>query len=216
MDSAVALLFNVVFGLICAVIASGRGRSGVAWFFIGFLFPCIGLIVILAIPDLRLEEERRARLTGENRRLREQLRKDRMVADARHADAERRLQAHDRALGVDTAPARPDLLENPQSQPQWQVSGPAASTDPTAKPFVHPADSTGATPGKPEGVAEHSQRAWYFADHSGRQGPVNLTVLRTLWAQGTVTLQTYVWAEGMADWAPVSQVAGLQDALNAA
>ena len=58
-DPAVSIILQIVFGGICAVVANGRGRSGVAWFLIGFLLGCIGLIILLVIPDLRLEQERK-------------------------------------------------------------------------------------------------------------------------------------------------------------
>jgi len=206
----VALAIRLVFGVLCAVVASGRGRSGGAWFFLGFFLGWVGLIVLLVIPDLRLEQERRSKLLTQTRRLREQVRKDRMVADARSGEQARRLQAHDRALGIDTAPPRPEFLEGAPSQPQWQVAGPsAAPADSTAQP------SSGPTP-ETSSPSDHEDRAWYFADHQGRQGPVSLTILRTLWAQGVVTGQTYVWAEGMGGWASIAQVAGLEDMLDVA
>jgi len=205
-NMAVGLILNVVFGAICAVVASGRGRSAVGWFFIGFFFGCLGLIILLVIPDLRIEEQRRGRLNRENRRLREQLRKDRMVADARHDDASRRLQAHDRALGVDTAPARPDLIGGEQEVAgQIQVGQPAASAG-VGPPFVHSAS--------PGGGLDHRASQWYFADAEGRQGPVSFTVLRSVWAQGAINAETYVWAEGMTDWLAIASVDGLAESLN--
>lgn len=213
-DPAVGLILNIVFGGICAVIANGRGRSGVAWFLLGFFLGCLALIILLVIPDLRVEQERHSRVARENRRLREQLRKDRMVADARHEDAQRRLQAHDRALGVDTSPARPDLLAgSPQQDCGWQIQGqmqqPAGPATPTGgKPFVHPA---GGVPNP-----EHASKQWYFADHDGRQGPVSFQILRSLWSQRTITPQTYVWTEGMSDWAAIASVGGLAESLDVA
>lgn len=125
----VQLVFGLVFATICAAIASGRGRSGVAWFFIGMFTGCIGLIVLLAIPDLKKEEERHRRHEQENRRLREQLKKERQIADQRHAQLDRRIGTHDQALGLDTSgtPAAltdrdADVTEPPPpgaSEPQW-------------------------------------------------------------------------------------------------
>jgi hypothetical protein len=96
---------SVIFGVICAAVAAGRGRSGIAWFCIGFFFQCIGLILVLVLPDLKLQEAQGNRHALENRRLREQLAKERQVADQRHHHVERRLGAHDQALGVDTSQA---------------------------------------------------------------------------------------------------------------
>ena len=95
----------LIFGIICAAIAHSRGRNAVGWFFIGVFGNCIGLILVLVLPDLKIQQEREQRLVRENRRLRETQRKDRMVADQRHAATEKRLGAHDHALGVDTAEA---------------------------------------------------------------------------------------------------------------
>lgn len=115
---------GVVFGVLCAVIAAGRGRSPVAWFCLGLLFSCISLFMLLALPDLKVEEERVRQQELENRRLREQLAKERQVADQRHTHVERRLGVHDQALGVDTG-TPPELaggaVEPPQlpNREQW-------------------------------------------------------------------------------------------------
>lgn len=93
----------LIFGIICAIIAANRGRSAVGWFFIGAFLSCIGLILVLALPDLKKEEERERRQKLENRRLREQLAKERQVSDSRNQNVERRLGAHDEALGLDTS-----------------------------------------------------------------------------------------------------------------
>ena len=78
----IQLISGALFGTICAILAHGRGRSAVGWFFLGFFFGCFALVLLLVLPDLRLQEEKERALRRENRLLREQLRKDRMVADA--------------------------------------------------------------------------------------------------------------------------------------
>lgn len=113
MNESTAVLIQIttmlVFGIICAAIAHSRGRSGVGWFFVGVFGGCIGLIVLLVLPDAKKEQARFERQAQENRRLREQLRKDRQVADQRHAGVERRLGTHDRAIGIDTSAATAGL-----------------------------------------------------------------------------------------------------------
>ncbi|HEX5054176.1 MAG TPA: DUF4339 domain-containing protein [Planctomycetota bacterium] len=99
---AVQLGSSVVFGGICAAIAAGRGRSPIGWFLIGFFLNCIGLVLVLVLPDLKETDARLHRHELENRRLREQLAKERQVADQRHGHVERRLGVHDQALGLDT------------------------------------------------------------------------------------------------------------------
>jgi len=117
----IQLLVCAVFGGICAAIASGRGRNTLGWFCVGVVLQCFGIILILVLPDLTVEEERRRRHSLETRRLREQLAKERQVADERHSHVERRLGVHDQALGVDTA--RPPELTNTAAPPALPNAG---------------------------------------------------------------------------------------------
>ena len=94
---------GVIFGIICALVANGRGRSPIAWFFLGLVFSCFALILLLVLPDLNLLESHLQSQQLETRRLREQLAKERQVADQRHSQVERRLGAHDQALDLDTS-----------------------------------------------------------------------------------------------------------------
>ncbi|MEY2745427.1 MAG: hypothetical protein RL112_469 [Planctomycetota bacterium] len=96
-------LFAMAFmGAICAAVAHGRGRSPVGWFFVGCFFTCFGLILVLVLPDLKAAAQEKERLELANRQLREQLAKDRAVADARQELTDRRLSAHDQVLQIDT------------------------------------------------------------------------------------------------------------------
>ncbi|MFW5882387.1 MAG: hypothetical protein ACOCVS_02030 [Planctomycetota bacterium] len=94
--------------MICALIASSKGRSAIGWFLIGFLLGFIGLIIICVVSDLKKQQAKEERLRAETRRLREQVRKDRMIADRRHRNIEQRLGAHDRVVGIDTSQGAPD------------------------------------------------------------------------------------------------------------
>lgn len=101
----IVVLIRGVFGAIAALIASNKGRSGVAWFIIGFLLGLLGLIIALVVGDLKKASARRNRLQRENRRLREQIRSNRSRDDRRNQQLDRRVDAHDRVRGIDTAPA---------------------------------------------------------------------------------------------------------------
>jgi hypothetical protein len=101
-EVTINLGIGLVFGIVCALVASSRGRSPIGWFFLGAFLSCIALVLLLVMPDLKQEEARTRRHQLENRRLREQLAKERQVADQRHHHVERRLGAHDQALGLDT------------------------------------------------------------------------------------------------------------------
>jgi hypothetical protein len=179
-----ALLVNLVvalaFGGVSAAIAVGRGRSGVGWFFIGFFFSCIGLVLLLCLPDLKAQQEREDRQRQENRRLREQIAKERMVADARHQRVTQRLGAHDQALGVDTDAAA--QIDDGPEPPPLVADQPATRSSATR---------------------------WYYARDGQRQGPVSAETLRHLLETATVSSTTLVWRQGMPDWAPLADVADL-------
>lgn len=178
-EAAVLLVQLVVwlaFGAICAVIASGRGRSGVGWFFIGLVAGCIGLIILLVLPDLKVQQEREERQRQENRRLRERIAKERIVADSRHSEVNKRLGAHDQALGLDTS-----------STPQLSGGGAAPAEPPRLPGEVAPAK-------------------WYYARDGQRHGPVTAETITHLIAAKAVTGDSLVWRQGMADWLPLRDV----------
>lgn len=118
LELLIFLVMHGAFGLVCAAIAESRGRSGVGWFFIGAVFHCFALILLLVLPDERVRGQQLSKLRSENHRLRERVKKDRMKADQRHSQIERRLGAHDEALGVDTA----ESLEAPLSHLELGMS----------------------------------------------------------------------------------------------
>jgi predicted cobalt transporter CbtA len=47
----ISLAIAITIAVVCYRIAEGKGRSGVLWGVIGFIFPIIGLIVILVLSD---------------------------------------------------------------------------------------------------------------------------------------------------------------------
>jgi len=186
----VQLLVAAAMGVACSLIANSRGRSAVGWFFVGFFAGCIGLILVLVLPDLKVEQERQRRLADENRRLRERLRKDRIVADQRHAEISRRVGAHDVALGVDTSVLAPAAL--PGSAPDAQSSA-------VADPAV---------------ASDLRGSAWYWAQGLNRQGPSDFEALRSRWQSGEVTTETLVWRKGMPRWTALREIPGLEETLD--
>jgi len=173
------LVIYAVFGIVCAVVAPSRGRSATAWFFIGGATQCLGIVLIFVLPNLKEEQERQRRRDEETRRLREQLKKERQVADQRHDNVHGRLGAHDRALGMDTAPA-PALL--PGTPPQAPSLPPTA---PTAEP------------------------QWHFAVGDQQLGPVGQARLQQMWIDREIGDDALVWRQGMTNWVPITEVIAL-------
>lgn len=191
------LVFALVMAAICAAVANSRGRSALGWFFIGFFFGIFALIVLFVIPDLKELEAREERLRDENRRLREQVKSHRMVADQRHERQERRLTVHDRALGVDTGSA-PQLTDGENGEP---------GTDAVPPPLPAPVPPTTAD--------EFAAASWRYATGAQARGPVSFADLRALFVQGDVTPATLVWTPGMSEWLAVANLPGLVESLHA-
>ncbi|GDY03146.1 hypothetical protein LBMAG49_24750 [Planctomycetota bacterium] len=173
----VQLFFWLVFGFIAAAVAAGRGRSVVGWFFLGAMFSCFGLVLLLCLPDLKKQEAERHRQENENRRLREQIAKERQVSDIRHSTLGRRLSAHDQALGLDTETAPTALLAG---------SGGVIKELP---------------PPLPDGSAQ-----WFYARGSERLGPVLPETIRHLLMTRSIAIGTLVWRPGMSNWQPIETV----------
>lgn len=181
-DVTVAVGVNAILGIVCAFLANSRGRSGIGWFFLGLFFQCFALIVLLLLPDLKAQEQKETAHRSELRRLKEQLKKERQVADERHVAHRARLDAHDRALGLDTSAAEQRLIDTGAAPPALPAAAP-------------PPDFTGTT--------------WFYA-HQGRQrGPVPVDDLRQLWQSEQIDPDALVWRAGMSDWTPITEIPGL-------
>ena len=63
-------------------------------------------------------------------------------------------------------------------------------------------------PMQPQQVA-----AWYVGVNGQQAGPYDLAALQSLAAQGQVNAATQVWRQGMAAWAPITQVTELASLL---
>jgi hypothetical protein len=50
---------------------------------------------------------------------------------------------------------------------------------------------------------------WYHLQGRDQHGPIGLEDIRQLVLDGTVRPDTYVWADGMADWMPARDVPAL-------
>ena len=190
-DTAVVqLIIFFVFGIVCALIANNRGRNAAGWFFIGLLAPCLGIILLLVMPNLKIEEERQKAQREENRRLRERIRKDRLVADQRHENLQTRLGVHDEALGIDTSR---EIAPTPG--PERVTEG----GDPPPRPAAAP-----------------QKKDWqYMSDDGQSHGPLSAGEVKDLWRRRMIGPDTLVKKAGMANWAAIRELPGMEDLLNA-
>jgi hypothetical protein len=175
----VTLIVSLICGVVTAIVGNSKGRSPIGWFFVGFFLGIIGLIISFVVSDLNREREFRSHSNLERRRLREQLKQERMKNEAfrRHAGA--RLDRHDRALGVDTRAAGRELTAEPAS----------------AKPALPRPDS-----------GRRREREWFYEAGGEERGPVPESVVRDMLSRGALGLDTLVWTEGLQDWTPAGRV----------
>ena len=187
MDGVVInLVILCVTGGIVSAIANSKGRSAVGWFFLGFFFPCIAFIIILCLSDLNVEERKWQQSRGEQRRLREQLRQERIKSAGFQKKVDARLAAHDSELNMDT-----QALGGP---------GPAPA-EPPLLPFEEP------EPAKTDEVQ------WYYAAGGRKKGPVDLAALRALKSRGEIGEATLVWNRKLNDWKPIREIPWLLSQL---
>ena len=127
------LIVGVVFGIVCAAIASSKGRSVIGWFFIGFLFGLFALIILLVIPNLKEAQAKEEHMEMEQRRLREQLRQEQLKTEQLRKHTQARLDLHDKELDIDTRGIGSSMEENltqPALDPGLGLSEPTIPEQP--------------------------------------------------------------------------------------
>jgi hypothetical protein len=178
----VYLIVGLIAGGICAAVASSKGRNAIGWGVIGFLFPLLGIILILVFSDLKAERRRFEEIGAERRRLKEQLRQERLKSESFRRYATERIDTHDRVLGVDTKRAAS-----------------LGAGGPPAVPALPRADL-------PETDVEAE---WYYERGGRQQGPVPRAQLEALLRSGELAPKTLVWTESMEEWTPADDVPDL-------
>jgi len=132
------LIILTITGVICALIAHGKGRSPIGWFFIGFIAPLLGIILVFVLPDQKEVERRFNRLGKQNRLLRERLRQSKTATRKRLAGVNRRLTAHDRSLDMDTDAGQQDQGPLPYTDDEEEAASAAEPQPSRATPIASP------------------------------------------------------------------------------
>ena len=178
---AVQLVLMVICGVIGAMIASHKGRSAFGWFFGGFFLGIIGVIIVAVLPNLKQQRESQARAAQESRRLREQLKQERVKFEAFRRHAAYRLDAHDEAIGVDTR---------------------SGQVLPAARPAARLAEGAPALQQRPPAPG----RLWYYEVNGETRGPVPEAEIRHLLEARQVGANTLVWCEDLGEWTPLGKI----------
>ena len=181
------LVIMIIFGGITAWIADSKGRNPVGWFFIGFIVTCIGLIIILCLSDLKEEEVRWQHAQDEQRRLREQLKQERIKNEAFQGHVRGRLEAHDNVLGMDTR----------------QLSG-----EKSAASLPPPPPASGALV-----PTAFEQRQWFLTYLDKPRRAVTFAELKRSYQTKVLNENSLVWTAGMKAPRRILDVSGLLEAL---
>jgi hypothetical protein len=190
----IQLIFAVIGGVVCAAVAASKGRNAVGWFFFGFFLTLPGVIVVLVVSNLKTERARFEHAAAERRRLREELRLERIRNQQFRGLAQQRLDVHDRALGVDTRHLAPPI--GTSGETVRQIGPPAAAV--AADPRAPGADTSSLPP---------SSTIWHYATPDGVQhGPVSFADLKTAWMSAELDPDSMVWRAGWKDWHHVADV----------
>jgi len=207
------LIVGVIFGVICAVVANSKGRSVVAWLLLGFLFGLFSLIILLLLSDLKKEQAERDYSEQERRRLREQLRQEKLKNEAFRQHAAARLDMHDRQLGVDTRATGGQLGYDPNQQAQGQLP-----YNPNAPQVFQPEGAYNQQPtyqaanaGQIPGTS--TEPRWYFEKEGRTEGPIAQGTLLTLLRTGAVPPHTLVCSEQLGQWVAAFDVPELRRVL---
>lgn len=180
------LMLQIAFGALCAALANSRGRTPVGWFLVGFLFSCIGLFVLLVLPNVKEEAAKHAALEDANRSLRERLRQEQMKNEAFRQHATQRLDSHDRQLDMDTRQTAPQLGLSPDEPLQL---------------------------GAEDVEAESDGPDWYFVENGGRVGPHSRAEMLKMIQSRRIGAATQVWCEDLEGWKPLGQTPHFQSDL---
>lgn len=181
------LLIYLVSGGITAAIASSKGRNAVGWFFLGFFFSCFAIIALLVLPNLKEIKAKEERLEEENRRIREQVRQEQMRLEAFREQTNQRLERHDQALQMDTAP---------------RADAPLGL-----------GVTAGVPPSLPNSGQDDQRPIWFYVKGPNRCGPVTLSALRALFAGGEVNADTLFWRNGLTDWQAGRNISEIRNLL---
>ncbi|MBS3733696.1 MAG: DUF4339 domain-containing protein [Phycisphaerae bacterium] len=190
---ALSLVIHIGLGIGAAAIASHKGRSVVGWFFGGFFLGVIGIIIVAVLPNKTLEQQRLHHAERERRRLREQLRQERIKSEAFRRYTSERLDSHDDVLGIDTR-TRDALPDGTVAEPHQLASdGPPPVSN---RNRIGPA-RLGPNPHAP---------IWFYERHGQATGPVSAQDIRQLLCGGSITDATLIWSQDLGEWTPAADV----------
>jgi len=179
----------------------------VAWFFLGCL-SCICIIIVACLSNLKTERAYREQVESEQRRLREQLRQERIKTESFRQFSATRLDAHDRILGVDTrsAAALPGTGDALHTLPPPAPGEAAPDQARPLSPVEELARAVGAPSPQPPPAYFAPEKAWYYEIAGAPKGPVTTDDIRQFLRAGMINARTLLWCEDLVQWTAAGEL----------
>jgi len=229
----IVIVVRLICAGIAAAIASHKGRSVVGWFFGGLLIEIIAVIIVACLSNLKQEKAYKEQMESEQRRLREQLRQERIKTESFRRFSSDRLDAHDRILGVDTRSGAALPAGSAPAPLLPPGSGAGSAVPPPTPPQLGEVMQAayGASPAAPDSAAPPSPQLgevmqaaygvspaagsmspapqepiWYYECSGSPFGPVTEDEIRSLVRSGEIVAATLLWCEDLPGWTAARQV----------
>lgn len=215
---AVQLIIGAFCGIIAAAIASSKGRSTVGWFFGGFFFGLIGIIIVACLSNVKEDRAHREQIALDNRRLREKLEQERIKSEAFRQHVAGRLDVHDEHLGIETRSIQaalpnpnhdPSLLATPGESDPYELAVPQSSDGAAGgadqrenRPMTGALAPSASEPAPQKPAA----RQWFYEQDGQSRGPVLEHELQHLFRTGRLGAATLVWTEPIGQWVAAKRV----------
>jgi len=195
------LIILPIIGIICALIAHSKGRNPVGWFFIGFFFGFVGLIIALVVSNVKDRQEKDKQMEMQQRRLQEQLRQERLKNEQFRKHAQSRLDVHDEKLDIDTR-----LLGNEMNITPLQITDQNTTPDNIQTIDVQNlnANLNNVSPD------DKMENGWFYNDGSKNIGPITFKEIQDQIYLKQIYPDTYVWHNTFTDWTFASNIANLK------
>lgn len=191
-EDLIVIISWVICGIICAAVASSKGRSGIGWFLIGLIAGCFGIIAVLVVSDLKAQRAEIDRIDREKTRLSDQLAQERLKSEVFREHAKTRLDYHDKVLDTNTRLSselsQPPLLPSHEDSPIKQIAPPPLP----------------------------NEKQWYYSiDNAKKIGPVSLDELCDVikYSDNSIA-NTLVWKEGFSNWMPAKSIADIRNNID--
>ena len=185
MEGSAYFFLVVMAGFVAAAIAGAKGRNVVVWFFLGFCFHIIAIVIVATLAGVGNGRNLREAAALDARRRQEQRRRYGPSSPGRGYDPSASFEEPDQRY-ADTADGGTTQYPNGDSRLE------------SARRFDGPADSGPAA------------REWYYEVEGQTMGPVTEKRLLAMLRSGRIEGWTQLWTDELGQWCEDRQIPALE------